>query len=246
MLTGKNIIVTGARRGIGRSVVEICSKYGANIWACARKDDNVFRQDMQELEKLNGNNIWPIYFDVSDEEQIRQAIYEIRKTKQTVDVLINIAGIVDESSSFTMSSIEKMKHVFDVNFWGATVLTQYVARLMIRNKCGNIINVSSIASLDGEPAQYEYASSKAALNGATKQLARELWQYGVRVNAVAPGIVETDMGQHVEADLLQSILHKVIMRRMGKTEEIANVIAFLASDLSSYMTGQVIRVDGGM
>ena len=117
---------------------------------------------------------------------------------------------------------------------------------MARQSCGSIVNIASIAGLDGEPAQYEYATSKAAIVGATKHLARELASSNIRVNAVAPGMVETEMGAKIEKNLRDHMLNKVIMKRMGKPAEIANTVAFLASDYASYMTGQIIIVDGGM
>lgn len=246
MILGKNAIITGARGGIGRSTVEIFARNGANIWACVRTKDEKFELEMKKLEEKYDIRIWVIYFDLFDEKQIKNAVGQIQKQHLSVDILVNIAGMVEDSTSFVMSSIDKMKKVFDTNFWGTTLLTQYVVRLMMRNKSGSIINVSSIAGIDGAPAQYEYATSKAAVNGAVRHLARELAAYNIRVNAVAPGIVETKMGNKIEEGLKKEILEKVIMHRMGTTTEIANVIAFLASDLSSYMTGQIIRVDGGM
>lgn len=246
LLENKNVIITGARRGIGRSTVEVFASNGANIWACARKKDEAFEKDMSELAKKYDVSIWPIYFDTTDEVQIKEAILEIRKAKAPVDVLVNVAGLVEDSTSFAMTSIEKMKKVFDVNFFGLTLLTQYVSRLMIRQNSGSIINVSSIAGIDGQPAQYEYASSKAAVIGGVRNLARELAQYNIRVNTVAPGIVDTDMGGHIDQDLKDAVLANVMMKRVARPEEISNALLFFASDLSSYMTGQVVRVDGGM
>lgn len=246
MLRGKNIIITGARRGIGRATVEVFARNGANIWACARQKDEVFEKDMLSVSEKFGVSIWPIYFDMTSKEQIQTAVQIIKKSRLSVDSLVNVAGIAEESTAFTMTSIEKMQSVFNVNFWGVTLLTQYISRLMMRQKKGNIVQVSSVAGLDGTPAQYEYAASKAAVLGGVKQLARELAPYHIRVNAVAPGIVETSMGAQIEDELLQKTLSKVIMGRKAVPEEVANVITFLASDLSSYMTGQIIRVDGGM
>ena len=246
MLTGKNIIVTGARRGIGRAVVEVLAKNGANIWACARKEDDDFSEDMMRIAEACKVSISPVFFDISDQDQVKKGVEVIRKVSSRIDVLINVAGVVAGSSSFMMTSVDKMKEVFEVNFWGTTYLTQYVSRVMMRNKAGNIVFVSSIASLDGAPAQYEYAASKAALNGAVKQLAREFSPFGIRVNGVAPGIIQTEMGMKISEELRNDTLSKVIMKREGTPQEVANVIAFLASDLSGYMTGQIIRVDGGM
>lgn len=246
ILQGKNAIITGARRGIGKATVEVFASQGANIWACARKQDEAFEKDMSALEDRYRVSIWPLYFDVTNDAEMKSAVQSIRKQKIPIDILVNVAGIAEESTSFQMTSIDKMKHVMDVNLFAVTLLTQYISRLMSRQNSGSIVNIASIAGIDGAPAQYEYAASKAALIGATRNLARELAANHIRVNAIAPGIIATDMGAQIEDSLKQEILSKVIMKRMGKPEEIANTVAFIASDLASYMTGQVIRVDGGM
>ena len=246
ILKGKNAIITGARRGIGRATVEVFAAEGANIWACARKQDDVFEADMRGIAETYRVSIWPVYFDVTDESQMKAAVMAIRKQKVSVDILVNIAGIADESTSFQMTSIEKMRHVMEVNLFAVTALTQYVSRLMTRQNYGSIVNIASIAGIDGAPAQYEYAASKAAIIGATKNLAREMAANNIRVNAIAPGMIQTDMGAQIDESLRDEILSKVMMKRMGKPEEIANAIAFAASDMASYMTGQVIRVDGGI
>lgn len=246
ILKGKNAIITGARRGIGRATVETFASQGANVWACARKQDDAFEADMKSVAEKYGVEIWPVYFDVTNELEMKSAVQNIRKQKISIDALVNIAGIADDSTSFQMTSIEKMRHVLDVNFFAVTLLTQYISRLMARQNSGSIINIASIAGIDGAPAQYEYAASKAAIIGGTRNLARELASNNIRVNAVAPGMIATDMGAQIDDELKQSVLSKVIMNRLGKPEEIADVVAFLASDMSSYMTGQIIRVDGGM
>lgn len=246
LLNQKNTIITGARRGIGRATVETFASQGANVWACARKQDDAFEADMKSVAEKHGVEIWPVYFDVTNESEMKSAVQSIRKQKIRIDALVNIAGIADDSTSFQMTSMEKMKHVLDVNFFAVTLLTQYISRLMARQNYGSIVNIASIAGIDGAPAQYEYAASKAAIIGGTRNLARELASNNIRVNAVAPGMIATDMGAQIDDELKQSVLSKVIMNRLGKPEEIADVVAFLASDMSSYMTGQIIRVDGGM
>lgn len=248
MLKNKRAIITGARRGIGRATVEVFASHGASIWACARAQNDDFEADMQSIAEGYGVTIRPIYFDVTDDAQVKQAVQTIRKEKLNVDVLVNVAGIASagELASFPMTSIEKMKQVMEVNFFSVALLTQYVSRLMARQNSGSIINVASIAGIDGTPAQFEYAASKGAIIAGTRNLARELSANNIRVNAVAPGMIETDMGAQIDEQLKENVLSKVIMKRMGKPSEIAEVIAFLASDLSSYMTGQIIRVDGGI
>lgn len=246
MLKGKNIIITGARRGIGYACVVAAAKKGANIFACARSKDEEFEERLSKLAEENGVTITPVYFDIADEKQIKEAVMTIRKTKVRIDGLVNNAGVVMESTSFAMTSVEKMKQLFDVNFWGLTVLTQYVSRLMAVNKSGSIVNLSSVASLDGDPAQYEYVAAKAAVNGATRHLAIELGEQGIRVNAIAPGVIETEMGGKIEESLLEKTLSRSSMKRLGRPEEIAEVIMFLLSDMSSFVTGQIIRADGGL
>lgn len=246
LLEGKNAVITGARRGIGHSTVEVFAKNGANVWALARKKDETFEVDMSRIAKRYGVEIYPIYADLTKELEVKQAVQEVHNCCDKIDILVNIAGAVGISANFCMSSIEKMQMVFDSNFWSMTILTQYIVRLMMRKQKGSIVNLSSIAGIDGTPAQYEYSSSKAAISGATRYLARELSQYNIRVNAVAPGIIDTAMGAQIDSSLMNKTLDNVIMGRIGEPEEVANVIAFLASDLSSYITGQIIRVDGGM
>lgn len=248
MLKNKNAIITGARRGIGRATVEVFASHGANIWACARAQDDAFEADMRSLSEQYGVSIWPVYFDVTDVALVKQAVQTIRKQKLNVDALVNVAGIASagDPTSFPMTSLERMKQVMDVNLFSVVVLTQYVSRLMARQNSGSIVNLASISGLDSTTAQFEYAVSKGAIIAGTRNLARALSASGIRVNAVAPGLIETDMTAAFDSESKNALLSKVIMGRMGRPAEIAEVIAFLASDLSSYMTGQIIRVDGGM
>jgi Dehydrogenases with different specificities (related to short-chain alcohol dehydrogenases) len=245
ILEGKNAIVTGANRGIGRKTVEIFARNGANIWACARKKTDDFENGIKELSKEYNVSIEPIYFDLAKADQIKEAMKEIVSKKEQIDILVNNAGMISENKLFQMTTIEEMKELFEVNFFSHIIITQYISRVMIRQKYGSIVNVASIAALDGDPAQLEYVSSKAAIIGATKKLAIELGKYNIRVNALAPGLTDTDMASNMRNEYLEKTIQKTIMKRLGNAEEIANAIMFLASDLSSYITGQIMRVDGG-
>ena len=246
MLNGKNAIITGARRGIGRATVEIFAKNGANIWACARTCDPAFDADMHALSNQYGVSIWPIYFDITNDQEIKTSIKLIRNQGISVDALVNIAGIVSPNRLITMTSISTMKDVFDTNFFASIELSQAVLRIMMKQKSGSIVNISSIAGIDGDPAQLEYSSSKAALIAATKKMASEYGQFGIRVNCVAPGLTETSMIKEMAEEVKQNEIARSCLKRSANPEEIANVIAFLSSELASFITAQVIRVDGGI
>lgn len=245
ILEGKNAVITGANRGIGRAIVETFARNGANIFACARKKNENFEDDMQELGRCMGVTIIPIYFDLENIDEMKEAVKLIRRQKMDVDILINNAGILSEYQRFGMLSMEKVRKTFDIDFFSQMELTQLIARQMQRNKRGSIVYISSIAAMDAFFSSYDYVACKAAINAAMKQQARELGEIGIRVNAIAPGIIRTDMVKDSDENNLQSILPAVMLQRFGKAEEIADAVMFMASDLASYITGQVLRVDGG-
>lgn len=245
LLENKNVVITGANRGIGRTITELFSKQGATIFACSRKKSEEFEKDMRNLEIEYKCTIYPLYFDLQNSEDMQNAVMEIRRKKISVDVLVNNAAILSEYQLFTMMPIEKVKKLFEIDFFAQMELTQLIARMMQRNKRGSIIYLSSIASLDAFFASYDYVACKAAVNAAMKQQARELGKFGIRVNAIAPGVIETDMIKDTDKDSKDSILPAIMLQRFGQKEEVANVAVFLASEMSSYITGQVLRVDGG-
>ena len=246
LLKNKNTVITGCNRGIGKEIVRVFAENGANIWACVRKESGTFSKYINNLEKKHSVSINPVYFDLSDEEQIKTGVKTIKETKEPVDILVNNAGAIF-TALFQMTSMKKLKEMFEINYFSQMLLTQYISRIMMRQKFGSIINISSSAAIEGNEGRTGYASAKAAMITSTKVLAKELAPYNIRVNAVAPGLTQTEMMvSSTPEDALKETLNRICMKRVGQPEEIANSVLFLASDLSSYMTSQVLRVDGGM
>ncbi len=246
LLKGKTAVLTGSNRGIGKAILEVFAKNGANIWACIRKPDDRFTDYIANLAKETSVTISPVYFDLVDVEQVKAGVKTITSAKQPVDVLVNNAGII-YTALFQMTSIDKMKEVFEINFFSQMLLTQYIVRIMTRQKSGSIINISSSAGIDCNEGRIAYAASKAAVIASTKVMARELAKYNIRVNAIAPGLIETDMmRESTPEDVLANTLQRTCLKRVGEPSEIADAVLFLSSDSSSYITGQVLRVDGGM
>lgn len=246
ILSGKVALVTGTNRGIGKAIVEKFAEQGAVVFAHARNENIEFEQYCKDISEKYNTEVEVVYFDVLDDETMKKSIMDIKKKKGSIDILVNNVGTVGSVSLYPMTSIEQMKETFEVNFFAQMRLSQYVSRFMMRSKKGSIVNISSCAGLDGDTGMIDYVSSKAAMIGATKRMAIELGEYGIRVNSVAPSLTDTDMGNRMSEELTKETLSKSIMKRMGKPEEIANVVLFLASEMASFMTGQVIRVDGGM
>ena len=244
MLTGKNILITGANRGIGAAFVKAFAQQKCNIWACARKCSEEFEDQMSELAAQN--NVWikPVYFDVTDSEEMKTAVKEILKSGENVDVLINNAGVA-HGGLFAMTKMRTIRDVFDVNVFAPMELTQLVLRKMMRQKSGSIINMSSVAAINVRAGNSAYGVSKAAVKAWTAILATETAQYGIRVNAIAPSLTDTDMGHMVQQNAGENKLLPSAMGRMAKTEEIANVALFLASEEASFVNGETIVVNGG-
>lgn len=244
MLRGKNAIITGARRGIGKETVEMFAKNGCNIWACARKEDLTFESEIQELAEKYGVWIKPIYFDLTSEEAIKNGFKQIYSERKNIDILVNNAGIV-HTQLFQMTSFEQIHEVYQVNVFAMMQLSQLALKVMSRKKTGVIINIASVAGQDANPTNTIYGSSKAAVISFTRTLASEVASQGIRVNAVAPGPTDTEMVQVVKEKVGDAVLNNCAMERLAKPSEIANVIMFLASEQASFVNGQVIRTDGG-
>ena len=247
LLKNKNAVITGCNRGIGREVLNTFSKNGANIFACARSFDESFKIYCQDLEKNNKTKIVLISLDLEDDSKVKEAANKINNQADKIDILINNAATI-QTSLFQMTTQKDLNKIFQVNVFSQVLFTQYILKLMTKNKNGgSIVFVSSTAALDANQGRNAYASSKAALISQSKVLSRELGTKNIRVNSIAPGITDTEMlKKNTPENLVKKIKESTSLSRIARPEEIANVILFLSSDLSSYITGQVIRADGGM
>ena len=246
LLRDKKAVLTGCNKGIGLATLRLLSENGADVWACVRKYDEQFLSIVDEIIEKTGTNIHPIYFDLKNTEEIKTGAKRILEDKQPIDILVNNAGSIFTGPAH-LTPITKLEEMLTINFTSQVLFTQYISRNMMKYRSGSIVNISSSAGIEGNEGRLAYASSKAAVIAATKVLARELGRYNVRVNAIAPGLTDTEMMvSSTDQNALDKTLQRVILGRVGVPEEIGNAVIFLASELSSYFTGQVIRVDGGM
>lgn len=245
LLSGKNVIITGTNRGIGRAMLSAFAQNGANIWAHARIETLEFLSTITGLSKEHGVNIYPVCFDLTDYDAMKDAVKKIRGYKLPIDALINNAGIT-YNALFQMSTEENLREQFEVNFFSVFLFTQYISKLMVRGGKGSIVNIASSAGLDGNPGKSVYGASKAAVICMTNSIAAELGGSGIRANCIAPGITETDMLSTMPEQIVAEAKANTDLRRGAQPSEIADAAVFLASDQSSYVTGQVLRVDGGL
>lgn len=246
MLSNKNIVVTGCLQGIGKATLEKFAKNGANVFACAYQQNEEFEQLCDALAKENGVHVIPIYFDMSDIASVKEAAKMIQKSKMEIHGLVNIAGI-NRDAYFNMISYQDMIDTFQVNVYSQIILSQYIVKLMQRYKTeGSIVFTSSITALDGNAGQVTYGASKAALLGAMRSMALELGTSGIRVNAVCPGVIKTPMTEKLSQEVIESKEKMMEIPRLGEADEVADVYMYLMSDLSTHISGQAIRVDGGI
>lgn len=242
----KYALITGSNRGIGLSILEKLASNGFNIFAHSRLHDLDFEKKTKSIARSKSVEIIHINFDLQDTEAMRSEIKKIIKEKLPIDVLVNSAGII-HGGLFQMTPIKDIRQVFEINLFGMLELTQLVCRYMMRNNSGSIINISSVAGIDLSAGNSAYGLSKAAIIAFTKTLSAEMSSHGIRVNAIAPSLTETDMGLSKQATKEREMLSNGddYFYRIAQPEEIANVVNFLASVESSFINGQVIRVDGG-
>jgi len=240
----KTVIITGANRGIGKAMVEAFSTDGYDVFACARTQNDEFESFLADLSSSTGSELIPVYFDLAVEDEIKQGFKTILSHKKSIDVLVNNAGIA-HGGLMTMTSTDKLREVYQVNVISQVLMMQLASRAMMRQKSGCIINMCSVGGIETSPGYLAYGSSKAALIWITRSVSRELGQYNIRVNGIAPGLIDTDMGNYKSEDELNKVLNRMSISRMGRPEEIAKAAVYIASDDASYMTGQIMILDGG-
>lgn len=241
----KTVMITGTNRGLGKTLVETFAEKGAAIIAHARKDTPEFREMISEISKKHNVPITPVFFDMTDTNAMKAVVKDLFSKKTPVDVLVNSAGVA-HAGMFANTPVSKIKEIFDVNFFAQLELTQLILKIMTRKKSGCIINIASVTGLIMSEGQTAYACSKAALMTWTKNLAAECGRFGIRVNAVAPGLLDTEMKNELNTDELEFWQKHTVLRRIGTANDVASAVAFLASDDASFINGQIIRIDGGL
>jgi 3-oxoacyl-[acyl-carrier protein] reductase len=241
LIIGKVALVTGASRGIGRQIALTFAENGAVVYANARKEGSLDNL-IVENENMSGKII-PVYFDVTDADASKNAVIRIKKESGKLDCLVNNAGIMQDAL-IGMIDKKTMHDVFETNVFAVMELTQLAARIMTRQKSGSIINLASIVGVNGNKGQLVYSASKGAVIAMTKTAAKELASQKIRVNAVAPGMIDTEMFRSIGVEKAAERLKNIGMGRLGAPEDVAKTCLFLASDLSEYVTGQIVGVDG--
>ena len=244
LLEGKTVIITGASRGIGKGIAEVFAQHGANIAFTYRSSDEKAKSLEEELS-VNGCKAKGYKSDASDFDAAQKLAADVLEEFGSIDVLVNNAGITKDGLLMRMSE-DDFDSVMDINMKSVFNMTKAVLRPMLKQRKGSIINMSSVVGVKGNAGQSNYSASKAAINGFTKSTALELGSRNIRCNSIAPGFIETEMTEALEEEQINEWRNSIPLKRGGTTEDIANATLFLASDMSAYVTGQVLHVCGGM
>ena len=244
-LKGKTALITGTNRGIGRAIVEKFAKEGANIIAHARKPYQEFETFLEDTKETNNIKITPVYFDLRDEENLKKELTRLVKSKIPVDILVNSAG-KEHGGFFQMTPDNTIKEIFEINLFAQMQITRIMLKSLMKQKSSSIINISSVSGIDLPQGNCAYGVSKAAFIAFTKVLAAEYGRFNVRINTIAPGLIDTNMFRKIEEKAKNGLIARSSLNRLGSPDEVANLAAFLASDEASFINGQIIRIDGGM
>lgn len=243
ILNNKIILITGASRGIGKAVALLCAENGAQVIINYLHNEVEAREIVNTISQ-NGLKITALQGDVSSENDIKKMASLIKDQFGRIDILVNNAGIL-VNNPLLLASPEEFDQMIKVNCKGVFLCTKYFSKMMMKQKKGKIINISSVTGITGSPGQSIYSGSKAFVIGFTKSSAQELGRYGITVNAVAPGLIATDLTKDMRREIVEKNISNTSLGRIGTPIDIARVVVFLSSDSSDFITGQVIRVDGG-
>lgn len=244
LLEGKKALVTGGARGIGQEIVEAFLREGASVWYVDLQQGDTY-EGYKDMADKSGATVVFKEGNVADEEGITAVVEEIVSESGGIDILVNNAGITRDGLVFRMSG-KDWNDVISINLSSAFYVSKTISKHMIKARTGSIINISSIVGVIGNGGQVNYSASKAGMIGLTKSLAREVGGRGVRVNAVAPGFIKTAMTDKLNDKQKEALMSQIPMGRLGEPAEVAKVVLFLASDLASYVTGQVVHITGGL
>lgn len=245
LLEKKVCIITGAAQGIGHAIAEQFAADGAIVYACDFQQGTM-EQWAVDLSLQYQTKVVPVYFDVTDAPAVKAACMNIFKQEGKIDALVNNAGVV-YNKKLGMIIRDETERMFRINVIAVIEMIQLVSRLMARNKCGSIVNIASVTAVLGSPGQVAYSATKGAVIALTKSAAKELAPQGIRVNAVAPGIIKTERFEELyeaSGDKIDARIQKIALGRLGTPQDVATVCSFLASDRSSYISGQILGVDG--